>query len=289
MKPRHRQRSHLDFIADRLRALSTCATTLACGLAFATTALFAQEAARDEQTQAAELAKKLSNPVANLISVPVQNNWDFGIGPEDAMRCTANIQPVIPLTLTKDWNLITRTILPVIYAESPVAGGRDASGLGDVVQSFFVSPKEPVGGWILGGGPVFLWPTATDSALGFGTWGAGPTVVALRQEHGWTYGVLANHIWSYAGWGDREVSATFLQPFVSFTTKTFTTFGLNTESTYDWENSQWTVPLNVSVSQLLKIGKQPVQFSLGGRYYAEKPDGGPDWGLRFAVTFLFPR
>src|SRR5664279_3117058 len=129
-------------------------TTLA--LALTTVALFGQETATDGKAQEAELAKKLQNPVANLISVPIQNNWDFGIGPANAMRYTANIQPVIPFTLTEDWNMITRTILPVIYAESPVAGGRDASGLGDVVQSFFLSPKEPVGGWILGGGPVFL-------------------------------------------------------------------------------------------------------------------------------------
>jgi len=154
-------------------------------------------ATEDEKTNEAELAKKLQNPIANLISVPVQNNWDFGIGPANAMRYTANVQPVIPFTLTEDWNLITRTILPVIFAESPVKGGRDASGLGDVVQSFFLSPKDPLGGWIVGGGPVFLWPTATDSVLGSGKWGAGPTLVALRQEHGWTYGALANQIWSY--------------------------------------------------------------------------------------------
>src|ERR1035438_3646830 len=144
----------------------------------------------DEQAKEAELAKKLQNPVANLISVPIQNNWDFGIGSANAMRYTANIQPVIPVSLTEDWNLITRTIMPVIYAESTTAVGRDAWGLGDITQSFFLSPKEPVGGWILGGGPVFLWPTATDSLLGSGKWGAGPTVVALRQEHGFTYGVL---------------------------------------------------------------------------------------------------
>ena len=263
---------------------------LVSALTFNTTALFAQAAATDDtKANTAELAKKLQNPVANLISVPIQNNWDFGIGPANAMRFTANIQPVIPLTLTEDWNLITRTILPVIYAESPVAGGRDASGLGDVVQSFFLSPKEPVGGWILGGGPAMLWPTATDSLLGSGKWGAGPTVVALRQEHGWTYGALVNQIWSYEGWGAQNVNATFLQPFVAYTTKTYTTFGLNTESTYDWQNNQWTVPFNLSVAQLLKIGKQPVQFQIGGRYYAEKPAGGPDWGLRFTVTFLFPK
>ena len=248
----------------------------------------ADAAAPDEEAQAAELAKKLQNPVASLISVPIQNNWDFGIGRANAMRYTANIQPVIPLSISKDWNLIVRTIVPVIFAESPTEGGDDEAGLGDIVQSFFFSPKEPVGGWIVAAGPVALWPTATDNALGAGKWGAGPTALALRQEHGWTYGMLANHIWSYAGWGDQNVSATFLQPFVSFTTKKFTTFGLNTESTYDWEGSQWTVPLNLTVSQLVKIGGLPIQFQIGGRYYAEKTDGGPDWGLRFGVSFLFP-
>ena len=246
-------------------------------------------AGEDEQANTAELAKKLQNPVANLISVPIQNNWDFGIGSANAMRYTANIQPVIPLSLSKDWNLILRTIMPVIYAESPVKGGDNHSGLGDITQSFFLSPKEPVGGWILGAGPVMYYPTATDSALGAGQWGAGPTIVALRQEHGFTYGILANQIWSYAGWSDQTINSTFLQPFFSFTTKTYTTFAINTESTYNWTDSQWTVPLNFMVQQVLKIGKQPVAFQIGYRYYADKPDGGPDWGLRFAVTFLFPK
>jgi len=259
-------------------------------LGLAPSSIRAEEATVDEEkAKEAELAKKLQNPVASLISVPIQNNWDFGIGEANAMRYTANVQPVIPFSLTEDWNLITRTIVPVIYAESPVQGGRDAWGLGDVVQSFFFSPKEPVGGWIVGAGPVLLYPSATDSLLGAGKWGAGPTAVVLQQNSGWTYGALVNHIWSYEGWGDNEVNATFLQPFVSYTTKTFTTFGLNTESTYDWRNDQWTVPLVAQVSQLLKIGNQPVQFSLGAKYYADKPNGGPDWGLRFAITFLFPK
>ena len=243
----------------------------------------------DAKAKEAELAKKLQNPIANLISVPIQNNWDFGIGPESAMRYTANIQPVIPFSISQDWNLITRTILPVIYAESPVPGGSAKSGLGDITQSFFLSPKEPVGGWIVGAGPVALWPTETDSALGSGKWGAGPTVIALQQTHGFTYGLLANHIWSYAGWGPENVNTTFLQPFASYTTKTFTTFGVNTESTNDWQGDQWTVPVNFTVQQLLKIGKQPIAFQVGYRYYAERPAGGPDWGLRFAITFLFPK
>jgi hypothetical protein len=239
----------------------------------------------------AELAKKLQNPVADLISVPLQNNWDFGIGPADAMRYFVNIQPVIPVSLSTEWNLIIRTILPVIYAESPVPGGDNKAGLGDTTQSFFLSPKAPTsGGWIWGVGPVFLYPTATDSALGSEKFGLGPTAVVLKQEHGWTYGMLFNHIWSVAGNGSRDnVSSTFMQPFLTYTTKKFTTFGINTETTYDWEHNQGTVPINWFVQQLLKIDKLPIAFQLGVRYYADKPEGGPDWGLRFTTTLLFPK
>jgi hypothetical protein len=258
----------------------------------ASTTASTADAASDEQ---AELAKKLQNPVANLISVPIQNNWDFGIGPAHAMKYTANIQPVVPVSISEDWNLIIRTIVPVIYEEAlvnnpnaPNGLGKSHAGLGDTTQSFFFSPKKPVGGWILGAGPVGYYPTATTSYLGAGQWGAGPTIVALRQEHGFTYGILANQIWSFAGQQDRaEVNATFLQPFVSFTTKTYTTFGVNTETTYDWHTEEATVPMNFTVQQLVKIGKQPIAFQLGYRYYVEKPEGGPDWGLRFAITFLF--
>jgi len=237
-----------------------------------------------------QLAMKLQNPVANLISVPFQNNWDFGIGSTDAMQYKVNVQPVIPFSIGDDWNLITRTILPIIHAESPVAGGADVSGLSDIVQSFFFSPKAPVGGWIMGAGPVFLYLSASDDKLSAKKWGAGPTAVLLKQDSGWTYGLLSNHIESFAGTSTRQdVSATFLQPILSYTTKTYTTFGLNSESTYDWQNSQWTVPVNATVSQLVKLGKQPVQFQIGGRYYPEKPNGGADWGVRFAVTLLFPK
>ena len=228
--------------------------------------------------------------MAGHLSVLPSLSWDFGIGSEDAMRYLVNVQPVIPFLLNQDWNLITRTILPFIHMESPVPDGDDTGGIGDILQSFFFSPKDPVGGWIVGAGPVFLYPSASDDALGAEKWGAGPTAVLLKQEEGWTYGALTNHVWSFAGSDSRQdVSGTFLQPFLSYTTKTYTTFGVNTESTYDWENSQWTVPINAQVSQLLKLGSQPVQFTLGARYYAEKPEGGPDWGLRFVVTLLFPK
>jgi hypothetical protein len=237
-----------------------------------------------------ELAKKSLNPVAAMISLPLQFNQDYGIGPADAKRTTLNIQPVIPVSVSQETNVIIRTIVPLIDAESPLAGGDDKSGLGDITQSFFISPKDLVGGWIVGFGPVFLYPTASEDELGGKKWGAGPTGVVLRQESGFTYGLLFNHIWSFAGDDKRaDISATFLQPFLSYTTKTYTSLGVNTESTYDWENKQWTVPINATLTQILKISGQPLSLQLGYRYYTEAPDGGPDWGLRFAITFLFPK
>lgn len=266
-------------------------TLLALGAAMIMRTAMADDVAADSnQANAAELAKKLQNPIANLISVPVQNNWDFDIGSTDAMRFTANVQPVIPFSIGDDWNLITRTIMPIIHAESAVPGESSVSGFGDIVQSFFLSPKEAVGGWIVGGGPVFLYPSASDDRLGGEKWGAGPTAVALKQENGWTYGMLANHLWSFAGSDNRQaVNGTLMQPFFAYTTKTYTTFGLNTETTYDWEHNRWTVPFNLTVQQMVKLGPQPVAFTVGGRYYADKPEGGPDWGLRFMVTLLFPK
>lgn len=237
----------------------------------------------------ARLAKMLSNPVANLMSFPFQFNWDTGFGPNDTDRWLLNIQPVIPFTLTEDWNLITRTILPVIDMEALADGLDSSSGIGDITQSFFFSPKDPVDGWILGFGPAFNWPTSTDG-LGNRNYGVGPTFVALRQEHGFTYGLLCNHIWSFAGPdGEPEINSTFLQPFVSYTFPTATSITLNTESTYDWSGSQWTVPINLFAGQILRLGKLPVQVFAGGRWYAEAPEDGPEWGVRFGFTILLPR
>ena len=249
------------------------------------------DAVADAKTDSAELAKTLANPIGALISVPFHSNFDFGGGPAgDGFQYKLNLQPIIPLSLNEDWLLISRTVLPFVYQEN-IFGTSSQTGLSDTVQSFFLSPVNPTeGGWIWGAGPAMLLPTATDDLLGGEKWGAGPTAVVLKQQDGWTYGALANQIWSFAGECSRaDVNATYLQPFVSYTTKKATTFTLNTESTYDWHNEQWTAPVNLMVQQLVKIGKQPLALTVGGRYYADTPEGGPDWGLRFAAIFLFPK
>ena len=270
--------------------MSKFKSTLVLAVLLATAlSAWAQEPVSAQPDQTAELAKKAQNPVADLMIMPFQYNIDFGIGPEDATQQTLKFMPVIPFSLGPDWNVIIRTIIPWIDAESPVKGGDDNSGLGDIQQSFFFTPKEPLGGWILGAGPIIQYPSASEDALGSEKWGAGPSFIGLQQKNGWTYGMLANHVWSFAGDDDRaEVNMTFLQPFLAKTSKTYTTLSLNTESLYDWKNSQWTVPINVSIGQMIKIGI-PISLELGYRYYAEKPDGGPDWGLRFFVKFLFPK
>lgn len=243
------------------------------------------------QAEEAGLAKQLANPVAAMISVPLQYNYDSGYGSEDGHRSVLNIQPVIPISVGQDWNLISRTILPVIDQHNIAGASGSQSGLGDITQSFFLSPKEPgSGGLIWGAGPALLLPSATDSMLGGKKWGAGPSAVLLKQDGGWTYGLLTNHIWSFAGNRDRkDVSSTFVQPFVSHTTPSAWTFGMDTESSYDWKDKEWAVPVNFTVSKLVKIGTQPVSFQLGARYWAAAPDNGPSgWGVRAGVTFLFP-
>lgn len=243
--------------------------------------------------EAAELAKKLANPIASLISIPAQYNYDkYGGSNDGASVHRLNIQPVIPISLSAEWKLITRTIVPLIDQQDFPVDAMNESGLGDIVASQFFSPKAPTaGGWIWGVGPVELLPSASDDMLGGEKWGLGPTGVALKQAGPWTVGLLANHIWSVAGDDDRgDISATFLQPFVSYITKTKTTLAVQTESTYDWKAEAWSVPVIGQVSQMLKIGPQILQFSIGAKYWAEAPDNGPEgWGLRTQLTFLFPQ
>jgi hypothetical protein len=245
------------------------------------------------QQDQAELAKKLSNPVAALISVPFQLNYDEDIGPgEDGEKWLLNVQPVVPISLNDDWNIISRTILPIVYQDDIAPGAGSQFGIGDVVQSLFFSPKAPTAsGWIWGVGPAFLLPTGTDDLLTADQWAAGPTAVVLKQEKGWTYGLLANHLWSFAGDDDRgDVNATFMQPFLSYTTPDAWTYSLNSESTYDWEADELSMPVNALVTKVTRVGGQLVSVGGGLRYWADSPDNGPEGlGLRFVVTLLFPK
>ncbi|WP_026379183.1 hypothetical protein [Afifella pfennigii] len=271
-----------------MRSRLTAISLIACSLAL----VGAEARAQDENV---DLAKQLANPVSSLISVPFQFNYDTGYGPADGDRAFVNIQPVIPFSLNESWNVISRTITPVILQDDIAGASGTQFGVGDVTQSLFFSPSAPLetglGNITWGVGPVIGLPTGTDELLGTGKLSVGPTGVVLAQAGPWTYGALANHLWSLAGPNGRaDVSATFLQPFISYTTPSAWTFSLNSESTYNWETEDWAIPVNLVVSKLTSIGAQKVQFQLGARYWVESPSSGPDgFGARAGAVFLFPR
>jgi hypothetical protein len=260
------------------------------------TAMAAEKAATtdastmSEAEKASELAKKLANPIASLISVPLQYNYDENYGSNDqGSKSQLNIQPVAPFTINEDWNVITRTIIPVIALNDMPNGVGDKSGLGDITASQFFSPKDPTSnGWVWGAGPVELIPTATDDDLGGDKFGLGPTAVALKQVGPWTIGGLVNQVWSIGG---ADISSMFIQPFAAYIIDaTKTTLSLNTESSYNWKTEEWSVPINLGVAQLFKVGPQIMQLQLGARYWAETVTDGPEnWGFRCQLTFLFPK
>ena len=244
----------------------------------------------DEGTDA---AKKLANPIAAMISVPFQYNYDSDIGKFDTgSKSVVNVQPVIPISLNDEWNLISRTIMPVVWQDDIFAGAGSQSGIGSITESLWFSPKAPTDdGWIWGAGAVFLLPTATNDLLGGDQWGAGPTAIALKQDGHMTYGGLFNHVWSFAEDDNAEISSTFIQPFFAYVTDAAVTYSLNTESTYNWETEEWAVPINVAVSKVMKVGNQLISIQGGLRYWAvSDADSSPEgWGARVALTFIFPK
>jgi hypothetical protein len=233
----------------------------------------------------AELAQELTNPIADLVTIPIQMNFDNNIGVDDeGSKVTTNIQPVIPVVINNDWNLITRTIFPFISQDNISPGGGSQSGLGDITEQLFFSPKQPTaGGIIWGAGAVLIFPTASDSQLGTEKWSLGPAGVAISMRGPWTLGALGNHAWSIAGDSDRaDINNTFLQPFVAYTWPNAWTAVIQSESNYNWETEQWSIPVNVAASKLVVFGKLPVSLQAGVGYWLESPDTGPE-GIRYRL------
>jgi len=247
-----------------------------------------------EAQREADLARKLANPISSLISVPFQSNFNFGIGPtQNGFQYLLNVQPVVPFSLTENWNLIARMIMPVIYQNDIFPGAGDQFGLGDTTFQMFFSPKAATkGGVIWGVGPLFFVPSGAY-LLSTSTWGAGVDAVALKQvPQRWmnggilTYGMLASQTWPVSG--AAPINSLFLQPFVAYTLKNSVTFNLQSQSTYNWTQSQWTVPLIASVSKIYKFGSQLTSIGVGAKYYPVSPTGQPTWGLQLTITLLFP-
>lgn len=238
-----------------------------------------------------ELAKKLANPVASLISVPLQGNFDVNFKPFRGFKYTLNVQPVVPIALSANWNMISRTILPITAQYNVASPDSMESGLGDIVQSLFFSPARPSkGGLVWGAGPVFLIPTATHDSLGAKKWGLGPTAVALKQSGSWTFGLLVNHIWSVRGDAERPpISATFFQPFISRAYKGGFTWTVSSENTQNWKGDVFSGMVGAYVAQIVPVFGQLVQVSLGPKIFYGNASVRPRWGFRANLTFLFPK
>ena len=246
--------------------------------------------AQEQESQAAELAKAAQNPLAALVTLPLQANFNNGIGDDDRRMFNLNIQPVAPFK-GEDWNLITRTIMPVIWQDEIVPGAGSQFGLGDITVSLFASPKKPTNGVIWGLGPILYLRTATDELLGAEKWGAGPSAIALTMRGRWTLGALANHVWSFAGNDDRaDLNNTFVQPFLAYTTPSAWTVSFQSETTYNWESRKWSVPVNVAASKLVMFGKLPVSLQAGVGYWLDAPQSGAD-GVRYRLqaNFVLPK
>jgi hypothetical protein len=245
-----------------------------------------------EAEKAAELAKEAQNPIANLISLPFQNNTNFGVGPQgQRTQNVLNIQPVIPVPLSKDLLLVTRTIVPVIYQPTSASGNEDEVGLGDINPSFFFVPRTKSNiTW--GVGPTFVQPTTNQSFTGQGKWSAGPTGVVLVTTKRMVFGALANNVWSVAGSRDRQsVNQLLIQPFFNYNFPKGWELTSSPIITSNWqaENGaeQWTVPIGGGFGRVFAIGEQKVNASLQAFWNVVKPDGAGDWTLRAQFQFLF--
>ena len=251
-----------------------------------------------------DLAKQAQNPIANLISLPLQNNTNFNVGPKKRTQNILNVQPVLPFSINDNWNVITRTILPVVYISTGQAGGDKVLpspvdhdyifGLGDTSFTAFFSPKDS-GKLTWGVGPVALIPTATDDVLGTDEWGGGLSAVFLGMPGNWVVGSLFSNVWTpVESDGSRAVNIFTWQYFVNYNIPDGNGLYLTTAPimTANWEadsDDRWTIPIGGGVGKIFKMGKQPVNGQVSAYYNVEKPDFGAGWQLRLQLQFLFPK
>lgn len=239
-----------------------------------------------------DLAKATQNPISDLISLPFQNNMNFGFGPDDKLQNVLNVQPVIPVSLNDDWTVITRSILPLVSQPSLTAGGSRKNGLGDLTFTAFLSPKNSQP-FIWGAGPVFLIPTATSNELGKKKWGIGPSVVILKMTGPWVLGGLLSNVWSVAGDKDRKnVNLMTFQPFINYNLAKGWYLSSSPIVTADWQaagRNQWTVPIGGGGGKVFRMGKLPLNAQIQAFYNVTKPKNGAKWTLRLQLQFLFPK
>ena len=279
-----------------LSALVWCASTYAQqnkpGPAKEPEAVVTDTDVAKEASSAAALQKATQNPVANLISVPIQNNSNFGIGPYDRTQNVLNIQPVIPAHLGKNWMLISRVIQPIVWQPYPTETTGGEFGFGDMNPTFFLSPAKP-GKAIWGAGPAFVIPTATNDVLGQGKLSIGPSFVALTQPGHWTIGGLVNNVWSVAGSGGRPaVNQMLFQYFLNYNLEKGYYVSLSPIITADWKASSgnsWTVPFGGGVGRIMKLGFQPVNITAQFYGNAVHPQGASPWGMRLQIALLYPK
>jgi len=244
-----------------------------------------------DKTEQADLAKKLSNPVSDLVSVPLQFNWEANVGPSKLTRFILNVQPVMPFAISPKLNLITRVIMPLVSQPPLFEGGTATFGVSDITTSFFLSPTQ-LTSFTLGVGPVVVLPSTSEPTLGSGKWSAGPTAIILKQHGPWTYGALWNQAWSFSGDPSRQdVNQMFLQPFLAYQATHTVTLTVQSETTANWEASdqKWTIPINVLIGKMATFGSFPASYQLGGGAYPIHPDVGPSWKIRGAIVILLPK
>lgn len=267
-----------------------------CFVTVLVTALVISSATAQEGVNASDLAKAAQNPVADMISVPIQYNANFSVGSGDETQHLLNIQPVYPMNLSSHWNLISRIIIPLISQPPFVAGQRRESGFGDFQLSLFISPAKVSSGVIWGGGVVGQFNTASNERLGQGKRGLGPTAVVLKISGPWVFGGLINNIWSVGGDAARaDVNQMLMQPFVNYNVPEhpglYVTF--SPIITANWEadaGNAWTVPLGMGIGRIMTVGRLPVNLQTSAYYNIVKPDVvGADWQLRLQMALLFPR